>query len=50
LALAVVRIKFPAVVGAFDIFSVKLTASERHAAMGTGIAQGEGTSSVARCS
>jgi hypothetical protein len=29
-------------VGALDIFSIELAAVERHAAMGTGIAQGKG--------
>ena len=30
-------------VGAFDVFSIELAAVERHAAVGTGVAQREGT-------
>jgi hypothetical protein len=40
--LAVVGIEGPAVVGALEVFSVELAAVERHAAMRTGVAQGEG--------
>jgi len=44
LALAVVHVELPAMVGALQIFSVELSAIQGHAAMGAGIAQSEGVS------
>ena len=42
LALAIVRVELPAVVGALKILSVETAAVERHAAMRTSVAQSEG--------
>ena len=42
LALAVVNVKLPAVVGALEIFAIEFAAVQRHAAMWTGIAHDEG--------
>jgi len=44
LTLAVVHVELPSVISALEIFSVKFSAVKGHAAMGTGIAQGEGLS------
>lgn len=35
-------IELPAVIGAFDVLSVEIAAVEGHAAVRTGVAQGEG--------
>jgi len=35
-------IELPAMIGAFDIFSIEMAAVEGHAAVGTGVAQSEG--------
>jgi hypothetical protein len=43
-ALAVVDIELPAVVSALEILAVESAAVEGHAAMGAGVAQGEGLS------
>src|SRR6266436_3785886 len=42
LALAGVGVESPAVVGAFDLLSVEVSAGKRHAAMRAGVAQSEG--------
>jgi hypothetical protein len=42
LALAGVGVESPAMVRAFDLFAVELSAGKRHAAMRTGVAQGKG--------
>ena len=42
LALAVVGVEGPAMVGALDVFSIEVAAVERHAAVRAGIPQGEG--------
>ena len=43
LALAVMSVELPAMVGALEIFSVKFAAMQRHAAVRAGVAQGERT-------
>ena len=44
LALAVVNIELPSVIRALEILTIEFSGIERHAAMGAGIAQGEGMS------
>ncbi len=44
LTLSVVHVELPAVINALEVFSVEIAAVERHTAMGTGVAQGEGMS------
>ena len=36
-------VELPAMIGSLDVFSVEVATVERHAAVGTGVAQGEGT-------
>jgi len=42
LALAVVHVELPSVIGAFEIFTIELAGVERHAAVRAGVAEGEG--------